>query len=171
MWSKAAAPVCVKYLTFIIRADHDGEGGTLAMLALIQKKRPPLVTASPGVLVLLVLVGSALLYGDDVITPAISVLSAVEGIKMATPGAQRIVVPMSLAILVGLFLLQSQGTGVVGRLFLNKVWNWPLAGVLALVGLFLIVDLTFLAGNISKIVAGAKVRLVLGLFVFAVFWI
>lgn len=119
--------VCVKYLTFIMRADHDGEGGTLAMLALIQKKRPPLVTASPGVLVLIVLFGSALLYGDGVITPAISVLSAVEGIKIAAPGAQGIVVPASLAILLGLFLLQSQGTGVVGRLFGPVMAVWFLA--------------------------------------------
>ena len=119
--------VCVKYLTFIMRADHDGEGGTLAMLALIQKQRPPLVTAGPSALVLMVLLGSALLYGDGVITPAISVLSAVEGIKIATPGTQGIVVPLSLAILVGLFLLQSRGTGVVGRLFGPVMAVWFLA--------------------------------------------
>jgi len=119
--------VCVKYLTFILRADHDVEGGTLAMIALIQKQRPPLVTASPGGLVLLVLFGSALLYGDGVITPAISVLSAVEGIKIAAPGAQGMVVPVSLAILVGLFLLQSRGTGVVGRLFGPVMAVWFLA--------------------------------------------
>ena len=128
--------VCVKYLTFILRADHDGEGGTLAMLALIQKKRPPLVTASPGALVLMVFLGSALLYGDGVITPAISVLSAVEGIKIAAPGAQGIVVPVSLAILVGLFLLQSQGTGFVGRLFGPVMAVWFLAiGALGVAGI------------------------------------
>ena len=119
--------VCVKYLTFILRADHDGEGGTLAMLALIQKQQPPPVTAGPGVLVLLVLFGSALLYGDGVITPAISVLSAVEGIQIAAPGAQAMVVPVSLAILVGLFLLQSRGTAAVGRLFGPVMAVWFLA--------------------------------------------
>ena len=119
--------VGVKYLTFILRADHHGEGGTLAMLALIQKQQPPLVTAGPGGLVLMVLFGSALLYGDGVITPAISVLSAVEGIKIATPGAQGLVVPVSLGILVGLFLLQSRGTGVVGGLFGPVMAVWFLA--------------------------------------------
>ena len=128
--------VCVKYLTFILRADHDGEGGTLAMLALIQKKRPPLLTAKPGALVLMVLFGSALLYGDGVITPAISVLSAVEGIKIATPGTQGMVVPVSLAILIGLFLLQSRGTGVVGKLFGPVMAVWFLAiAALGVVGI------------------------------------
>ena len=109
--------VCVKYLTFIIRADHDGEGGTLAMLALIHTKKPPRPTAAPGGLILLVLFGSALLYGDGVITPSISVLSAVEGLKIAAPGAQSFVVPISLGILQGLFLLQSRGTAQVGWIF------------------------------------------------------
>jgi KUP system potassium uptake protein len=109
--------VCVKYATFIIRADHAGEGGTLAMLALIHSKRPHKNTVSPGALILLVLGGSALLYGDGVITPAISVLSTVEGLKIASPGAQHFVVPVALGILVGLFLLQSRGTGAVGNLF------------------------------------------------------
>jgi len=128
--------VCVKYLTFILRADHDGEGGTLAMLALTQKKRPPLLSAKPGALVLMVLFGSALLYGDGVITPAISVLSAVEGIKIATPGTQGMVVPVSLAILVGLFLLQSRGTGVVGKLFGPVMAIWFLAiAALGVVGI------------------------------------
>ena len=109
--------VCVKYVTFILRADHDGQGGTLAMLALILTKRPHANTRSPGALVLMVLAGSALLYGDGVITPAISVLSAVEGVKIAAPAAQHFVVPVSLAILIGLFLLQHRGTETVGNLF------------------------------------------------------
>jgi KUP system potassium uptake protein len=119
--------VCVKYLTFIIRADHDGEGGTLAMLALIHAKRPPRPTVSPGALVLMVLFGSALLYGDGVITPSISVLSAVEGLKIATPGAQPLVIPLSLGILVGLFLLQHRGTGQVGSLFGPVMALWFLS--------------------------------------------
>jgi KUP system potassium uptake protein len=119
--------VCVKYLTFIIRADHDGEGGTLAMLALIHTRRLPGPTAPPGALVLMVLFGSALLYGDGVITPSISVLSAVEGLKIATPGAQPLVVPLSLGILVGLFLLQHRGTGQVGNLFGPVMALWFLS--------------------------------------------
>jgi KUP system potassium uptake protein len=123
--------VCVKYLTFIIRADHEGEGGTLAMLALIQTKHPPKPSASPGALILLVLFGSALLYGDGVITPSISVLSAVEGLKIAAPGADRLVVPVSLGILVGLFLLQRRGTGMVGNLFgpVMAVWFLSIAAL------------------------------------------
>jgi KUP system potassium uptake protein len=111
--------VCVKYATFVLRADHEGEGGILAMLALIQNRAGESHSFRPsiGTLTLIVLAGSALLYGDGVITPAISVLSAVEGIKIAAPGAEGFVLPASLAILVGLFLLQSRGTEVVGRLF------------------------------------------------------
>jgi len=125
--------VCVKYATFILRADHDGEGGTLAMLALIKTVRPRKNTTSPGALTLLVLAGSALLYGDGIITPAISVLSAVEGLKIAAPGAQAFVVPVSLGILIGLFLLQSRGTEAVGRLFGPVMALWFIA--IALLGL------------------------------------
>ena len=83
--------VCIKYLTFILRADHDGEGGTLAMLALIHTKQPRRPNVAPGALILLILIGSALLFGDGVITPAFSVLSAVEGFKIAAPGVGGIV--------------------------------------------------------------------------------
>jgi KUP system potassium uptake protein len=123
--------VCVKYVTFILRADHDGEGGTLAMLALIHTKRPQADTRSPGTIVLLVLAGSALLYGDGVITPAISVLSAVEGLKIAAPGAEHFVVPAALGILIGLFLLQHRGTETVGKLFgpIMALWFVSIAGL------------------------------------------
>jgi KUP system potassium uptake protein len=116
--------VCIKYLTFIIRADHDGEGGTLALLALIHTKKPRSQTAPPTALILTVLFGSALLYGDGVITPSISVLSAVEGLKIATPGAESFVVPISVAILVGLFIVQSRGTGQVGSIFGPVMLIW-----------------------------------------------
>jgi KUP system potassium uptake protein len=109
--------VCVKYVTFILRADHDGEGGTLAMLGLLRSKVPLPLYASPGGLTLLVLFGSALLYGDGVVTPAISVLSAVEGLELASPDFKRLVVPLSAGILLALFLLQRLGTAKVGRLF------------------------------------------------------
>ena len=108
--------VCVKYVTFVLRADYNGEGGTLALLGLIRSKGKRKVPAL-GKLVLLVFFGSALLYGDGVITPSISVLSAVEGLRVATPPAQPYVVPICVAILAGLFLLQRFGTGGVGGLF------------------------------------------------------
>ena len=123
--------VCVKYATFVLRADHEGQGGTLAMLALIHTKRPHANTRSPGGLILMVLAGSALLYGDGVITPAISVLSAVEGLKVAAPGAQTFVVPVALAILIGLFLFQHCGTETVGKLFgpIMALWFVSIAGL------------------------------------------
>ena len=123
--------VCVKYATFIIRADHEGEGGTLAMLALIHSEKPRKNTLPPSALILLVFLGSALLYGDGVITPAISVLSAVEGLKIAAPGAEHFVVPVALVILIALFLFQSQGTGAVGKLFgpIMVVWFLVIAAL------------------------------------------
>ncbi len=128
--------VCVKYATFILRADHEGQGGTLAMLALIHTKRPHADTRSPDTIILMVLAGSALLYGDGVITPAISVLSAVEGLKVATPGAEHFVVPVALGILIGLFLLQHRGTETVGNLFgpIMALWFVSIAG-LGLIGI------------------------------------
>ena len=123
--------VCIKYLTFIVKADHEGEGGTLALLALIHTKNPPRPTAPLGALVLMVLFGSALLYGDGVITPAISVLSAVEGLQIASPSTQHLVLPLSLGILIGLFLLQHRGTGQVGTLFgpIMILWFLAIAGL------------------------------------------
>ena len=109
--------VCVKYTGFILRADHDGEGGTLALLGLIREKLPPLPFARPGALTLLVLFGSALLYGDGVVTPSISVLSAVEGLKIASPAFGPFIVPLAVVILLALFLLQYLGTEKVGRFF------------------------------------------------------
>ncbi len=127
--------VCVKYVTFILRCDHEGEGGTLAMLALIQTRKPSKGT-SPGALILLVLFGSALLYGDGVITPSISVLSAMEGLKVAAPGAGRYVVPLAVGILVVLFLLQRRGTAGIGAFFGPVMVIWFLAiGALGIAGI------------------------------------
>jgi KUP system potassium uptake protein len=109
--------VTVKYLTFIMRADNRGEGGIFALLALVPEQ---LRTAKPGrisLVALFAIMGAALLYGDGVITPAISVLSAVEGLAVANPVWAHGVVPLSCAILVLLFAMQSRGTGAVGRLF------------------------------------------------------
>src|SRR5579884_3262933 len=116
--------VCVKYVGFLLRADYDGQGGTLALLAQLL---PPKRTAMPmglGALALLVLFGSSMLYGDGAITPAISVISAIEGLDVWTKAAHPFIVPLSVAILVVLFAVQKRGTGKIGNLFgpIMLVW-------------------------------------------------
>jgi KUP system potassium uptake protein len=108
------AMVSLKYVVLVLRADNDGEGGILALLSLVER-----ITNGPGVpiLVLLGIVGAALLYGDGVITPAISVLSAMEGLKLVTPALEKFILPLTLAILIGLFAMQRRGTASIGRLF------------------------------------------------------
>ena len=100
-----------------MQADNRGEGGILALLALVpQREREP----APGVLsatTVLVLIGAALLFGDGIITPAISVLSAVEGLRVAAPGLERAIVPATVVILAALFSVQSRGSGGLGRYF------------------------------------------------------
>jgi KUP system potassium uptake protein len=108
--------VVLKYLTFIMRADNRGEGGILALLALILP-REKVKTRATGALLLLGLFGAGLLYGDGMITPAISVLSAVEGLSVATTALKPIVVPLTVAIIAALFLVQRLGTGRVGKVF------------------------------------------------------
>jgi KUP system potassium uptake protein len=103
--------ITVKYLTFVMLASNDGEGGILALLALIPPK------ARPHLLVLVILFGAALLYGDGVVTPAISVLSAVEGLKTAAPALAPWIVHITIAILVCLFLVQRHGTSGIGIVF------------------------------------------------------
>ena len=124
--------VCIKYATFIMRANHDGEGGTLALLSLIYPTDPLKAAKqrSLPVIALLLLFGTAALYGDGVITPAISVLSAVEGVDVATSAAQHLAVPVTVAILIGLFLLQARGTGRIGALFGPVMLLWCLALVI-----------------------------------------
>jgi KUP system potassium uptake protein len=112
--------VVVKYLTFVLRADNDGEGGILALLALLKRKGGQL----PPVLALFGIFGAALLYGDGMITPAISVLSAVEGLGVATHFFDPFVVPLTVVILVGLFLVQKRGTEGVGRVFGPAMMVW-----------------------------------------------
>jgi KUP system potassium uptake protein len=111
--------VTVKYLAFVMRADHDGEGGIFALLAIVPE-RFRTATAKTGKvtgMALLAVIGAALLFGDGVITPAISVLSAVEGLAVASPKLSPIIVPLTCLILVGLFSIQRRGTGDVGKLF------------------------------------------------------
>ena len=115
--------VSVKYVQLVLRADNDGEGGILALLALVEGDRLAAAVRISFPMVLGML-GASLLYGDGVITPAISVLSAMEGLKLAAPGFQSFILPVTLGILVGLFAIQSQGTDRIGRLFgpIMVVW-------------------------------------------------
>ena len=108
--------VSLKYVTFVLRADNEGEGGILALLSLVGADRVADGAKLPT-LVLLGVVGAALLYGDGVITPAISVLSAMEGLKLVAPSFQTFIVPATMAILIGLFVIQRRGTESIGRLF------------------------------------------------------
>ena len=130
--------VTIKYLTFIMRADNRGEGGILALLALIPSRLQSTRSGKIGWVALLVIIGAALLYGDGMITPAISVLSAIEGIEVATPALKPFVIPITCAILVGLFAIQSRGTGVVGQLFGPVMVVW--FGTLGALGAYHIVQ-------------------------------
>ena len=124
--------VSLKYAILIMRADNHGEGGIVALLALLDARRAP-----PGSwrasLLIVGLIGAALLYGDGVITPAISVLSAVEGLKLDAPQFAPMVVPVSIAILVGLFSVQRKGTEFIGHIFGPVMLLWFVA--ISLLGL------------------------------------
>ena len=109
--------VTVTYVLLVMRADNDGEGGIMALIALIRRRGLPGRRRTKVVLAALGVFGAALFFGDSVITPAISVLSAIEGVKVAAPSLADLVVPITAAIIVGLFLVQRLGTGAVGRLF------------------------------------------------------
>ena len=115
--------ISIKYCVFVLRADNRGEGGILSLMSLLRSESIPR-RAGLGVLVGLALFGAALLYGDGVITPAISVLSAVEGLKIATPFFENKVIVITLAILIGLFLVQRKGTGRVGVMFGPITFLW-----------------------------------------------
>ncbi|HSJ84291.1 MAG TPA: potassium transporter Kup [Acidimicrobiia bacterium] len=121
--------VSVKYLIFVMRADNHGEGGILALTALIVPRRKAPTTGLRWALILLGLFGTALLYGDGMITPAISVLSAVEGLEVAAPGLAPYVVPIAVVILIALFSIQRAGTATVGAIFgpVMIVWFTVLA--------------------------------------------
>jgi KUP system potassium uptake protein len=108
--------ISIKYLIFVMRADNKGEGGVLTLIALVSQ-HPDARRRSRTILIGLGLFGAALLYGDGMLTPAISVLSAVEGLKLATPAFEPYVLPITIAILLGIFMIQSRGTGTVGALF------------------------------------------------------
>jgi KUP system potassium uptake protein len=120
--------VSIKYVTFILRADNGGEGGIMALTALLQKQSFRTARAKV-VLITLGIFGAALFYGDGIITPAISVLSAVEGLKIVEPSLAELVVPISIAVLVVLFVAQRYGTSRVGGVFgpVMVVWFTILA--------------------------------------------
>jgi KUP system potassium uptake protein len=122
--------ISIKYIAFVMRADNRGEGGILSLVALAVPRAGG--TRGAGLLLaLLGVFGAALLYGDGMITPAISVLSAVEGLEVAAPALERFVVPVTVAILVALFAIQRHGTGRVGALFgpVMVVWFVTLAAL------------------------------------------
>jgi KUP system potassium uptake protein len=122
--------VSVKYVGVLMRADNDGEGGVMALAALARRLYEHR-TRHAGMLVMLGIVGVSLFYGDSVITPAISVLSAVEGLKVAAPSLGHVVLPVAAVILTGLFAGQRFGTGKVGRLFGPVTALWLLAMAVA----------------------------------------
>jgi KUP system potassium uptake protein len=129
--------VTIKYVAFIMRANNKGEGGIIALMTLAMQKGTP-GTWQQKLLVTLGLFGAALFYGDGVITPAISVLSAVEGLGIITPAFDPYIVPITLAILVGLFIFQRHGTASVGALFGPVMIFWFAA--LAVMGIPAIVE-------------------------------
>ncbi|MDX0864999.1 potassium transporter Kup [Sinorhizobium medicae] len=163
--------VTFKYVLFLLRADNDGEGGTLSLLALLMKKAPRYTT----LMFMAGILGAALFIGDAMITPALSVLSAVEGLKLVTPAFHDYVLPISVGIMVLLFAVQSRGTGAVSIFFgpITLIWFLVLgaAGVahigddLAILAAFNPVNaVTFLwnAGFVGFIVLGAVFLTVTG---------
>ena len=130
--------VSVKYLAIVMRADNHGEGGILSLLSLAFPKSTQKRGIAAGGMIAVGIAGAALLYGDGIITPAISVLSAVEGLKIATPKVEPFIIPLTLGILAGLFAVQSKGTGAIGKWFGGVMLVW--FAILALLGIIHIAD-------------------------------
>jgi KUP system potassium uptake protein len=122
--------VSAKYLSFVLRADNAGEGGILTLMSLAGRNTSARATA---ILVILGLIGGSFFYGEVVITPAMSVLSAMEGLEIAAPNLDAYIVPLSIAVLTLLFCIQKHGTGLVGKLFAPVMLLWFM--VLAVLGL------------------------------------
>jgi KUP system potassium uptake protein len=128
--------VTVTYVLLVMRADNDGEGGIMALITLIRRSGAPGGRRAKAVLAALGIFGASLFFGDSMITPAISVLSAIEGVKVAAPSVASLVVPITAVIILGLFLLQRLGTGAVGRLFGPVMAVWFTAiGVIGIRGI------------------------------------
>jgi KUP system potassium uptake protein len=165
--------VSLKYVAYVLRADNKGEGGILALMALasgaMHGKRAYPVLIALGVF------GSALLYGDGVITPAISVLSAVEGLEIAAPSLEHLVIPLTIIILIGLFAMQRRGTAGLGAIFgpITLLWFGSLLGfgvwrtiehpgVMAAVNPFYAARFLHQNGSMGLLVLGAVVLVVTG---------
>jgi KUP system potassium uptake protein len=116
--------VSIQYIIFVLKADYEGEGGVFALLGNLKKTIKLHNTRFKLVLSLLLIIGAGLLFGDGLITPAISVLSAVEGLKVATPNLSEFVVPITIGILFALFFIQRHGTSKIGRLFGPIILTW-----------------------------------------------
>jgi KUP system potassium uptake protein len=142
--------ISIKYALLIMRADNRGEGGIVALLALLSARN-----AQPGTwraqLLIVGLVGAALLYGDGAITPAISVLSAIEGLKVDAPSLAPVVVPVTIVILIGLFVMQRQGTGVIGQIFGPVMVGW--FAILAALGIHGIIKAPAVLAGLSPLCA------------------
>src|SRR5260221_7716631 len=142
--------ISVKYALLILSADNRGEGGIVALLALLSARN-----AQPGTwraqLLVVGLIGAALLHGDGAITPAISVLSAIEGLKVDAPSLAPAVVPITIVILVGLFIMQKQGTGFIGKIFGPVMLGW--FAVLAVLGIHGIVKAPAVLAALSPLYA------------------
>jgi KUP system potassium uptake protein len=129
--------VTIKYHIVIIRADNKGEGGVLALMALVQGNRVTRGLSPSHFMIILGIFGAALIYADGALTPAISVMSAVEGLEVAAPLLTRLVIPLTIVILVGLFYFQSKGTARIGSVFGPIMMVW--FAVIAVLGVMQIV--------------------------------
>ena len=141
--------VTVKYVLLIMRADNKGEGGTLSLVALVQQA----LKRRPGWLLAIGVVGISLFFGDAVITPAMSVLSAVEGLKLVTPQFADYVVPLTIVIILGLFLFQSQGTERVSNFFGPIMVTWFV--VMAVMGLGHVFDDLSILASLNPLYAAS----------------
>jgi KUP system potassium uptake protein len=139
--------ISIKYIAVVMKADNHGEGGILALTALLMPKLK--VGRAAGALIVLGVFGTALLYGDGLITPAISVLSAVEGLRIASSAFEPMVIPITCAILVALFAVQRRGTGAIGKVFGPVMVLW--FGLLGLLGLSQIVREPGVLGAINPV--------------------
>jgi KUP system potassium uptake protein len=135
-WAMIAV-VSVKYVVFVMRADNDGEGGVLALMALALRTVPHR-SRRAKLLLMLAIFGACMFYGDAVITPAISVLSAVEGLEIATPALSHFVIPITVVILIVLFFIQRRGTSSVGKLFGPIMVVWFIA--LGMLGIYHLIE-------------------------------
>jgi KUP system potassium uptake protein len=143
--------VCVKYLVFVLRADNKGEGGILALAALVTPDAGKL--RKLAIPLLLALFGAGLLFGDGIITPAISVLGAMEGLSEQSPALSHLIVPITIGILVGLFAVQRHGTGRIGGVFGWVMLIWFVA--IGIAGANAVVDHPSVLAAINPVYAGS----------------